>query len=1578
MSASSDQPTLDQPQDSHAPARQLVELSGSSLPPAPAPHNRAAPTLPGYKIEGELGRGGMGVVYRAWQTLLNRPVALKVVLAGVQATPEQRVRFLAEAEVIAKLSHPNIVQVHDFGLSGEQPFFALEFCAGGDLKSKLAGTPLEGKPAAELVAQLADAMAHAHAKGIIHRDLKPQNILLFDSAQQNPPRERGTFSFVPKITDFGLAKQGDNGMTATGIVMGTPSYMAPEQAEGQKVGPLADVYALGAILYECVTGRAPFVGPTAMNTMTLVVETEPIAPRQLNAQCPCDIETIVLKCLHKDPARRYESARALAEDLRRWLKGEPIVARPVGVMERATKWVRRNPAPTVAVVASLLGLIGTSLALRHAQAETARALANEQLAEAETKRAEAGEANAQAKAAEVTKALGLAADHLAVSNLQLAQFKYTEGNLARAFELLNAVPRERRHFEWHYLQRQFTGSALTLRGHTRCVNSVSFSPDGTRLASGSHDQTVRLWDARSGVELATLKGHTSWVESVRFSPDGTRLVSGDGDGMIKLWDAHSGAALLTLKGHMREVNSVSFSPDGTYLASSGHDDTVKLWDARNGVKLATLKGHTSQVKSVCFSPDGTRLASAGGEVNLGVIKLWNLRSGAELATLTGHTGCVTSVAFSPDGTRLASGSYDETVRLWDARSGAALLTLDEHTHDVSSVSFSPDGTRLASADNFGAIKLWNAHSGAALTTLWGHTGTVNSVSFSPDGNQIVSAGQDCTVKLWDARLNTPGRTLKGHVDRVLSGCFSPDGKRIASASGDHTIKLWDAHSGAELATLKGHTGEVYSMSFSPDGTRIASADGYNTIKLWDARSGVELATLKGHTRAIMSMSFSPDGTRLAGADWDKSIELWDTRSGEHLANFKVQDNAKPNSLSFSPDGNRLAVGRYHGKINLLDAHTGEELATLQNHGYEVTSVSFSPDGTRLASASADQTVKLWDARSGAELATLKGHMREVTSVSFSPDGTRLASASADQTVKLWDAHSGTELATFKGHTGTVYSVSFSPDGNQIVSTGADGTVKLWEGHQSGESTLLNGHNSPIHSVLFSPDGTRLATASDNHMVKLWDTRSGAELATLKKPANYVTNMSFSPDGTRFAIADATVKLEYGHDGTVKLWDAHSGAELATLKGHTGFVNSMRFSPDSTRLLSADGNDKTAGVIKLWDARSGAELLTLTGHTGRVYSVSFSPDGTRIASGSHDHTVKLWDARSGAELATLTGHKQSLSCVGFSPDGTRVAAEDHLGNILVWDARTFAALPQATDRPANAQTRWARSPKGDLLAIVNSDGTVRLVSTSVDAAKQAYRQMKLRFDPLWHAEQAHTAAQSGNAFAARFHLRQLAAHPNETHPNALDDAGQAQLLLGDRAGLTTLATSKLRGTTDKAALERHAVACVLTGDLAGYRAACADAVKYNYGTDLLVFAADAGIDLVAIRTATQGSIANAKQAKEAPRDDLRVLAALHLRLNQPAEALLVLSKFPDYEPPHATSHLLRALALHALNRPADARQEYARVQQLGTLTQASELVGLGSPWLTLASTQTTPSLPLLPYMLSNCVLERELRHKLGIR
>ncbi|KAF2008821.1 WD40 repeat-like protein [Aaosphaeria arxii CBS 175.79] len=515
------------------------------------------------------------------------------------------------------------------------------------------------------------------------------------------------------------------------------------------------------------------------------------------------------------------------------------------------------------------------------------------------------------------------------------------------------------------MSRNWSACLQTLEGHSDVVNSVAFSHDSTRIASGSNDNTVKIWDAISGENLHTLIGHSKWVSSVAFSYDLTRIASSSWDKTVKIWDASSGKHLHTLESHWE--TSVAFSHDSTRIASGSTGNTVKIWDASSGEHLHTLKGHSSEVNSVTFSHDSTRIASASEED--GTVKIWDASSGKHLHTL--EAPWTTSVAFSHDSAQIASGLGDEgTVKIWDAISGKHLHTLRCPSDVVNSVAFSHDSTRIASGSGL-TVNIWDSSSGEHLCTLEGHSKWVSSVAFSHDSTQIASASGDTTVKIWDSSSSEPLHTLKGYSEGVdMIASFTHKSTRIASGSEyEGTVKIWDASSGEHLHTLEAHEEYITSVDLSHDSTRIASSSEDNTVKIWDAISGKHLHTLKGHSKWVSSVAFSHNSTQIASSSADNTVKIWDAISGEHLH-------------------------------------------TLKGHSEWVSSVAFSHNSAQIASSSADKTVKIWDAISGKHLHTLKGHSDRVELVAFSHNSTQIASGS-ERTVKIWDASSGDHLHTLQ-------------------------------------------------------------------------------------------------------------------------------------------------------------------------------------------------------------------------------------------------------------------------------------------------------------------------------------------------------------------------------------------------------------------------------------------------------------------------------------------------------------------------------------------------------------------------------------
>ncbi len=554
----------------------------------------------------------------------------------------------------------------------------------------------------------------------------------------------------------------------------------------------------------------------------------------------------------------------------------------------------------------------------------------------------------------------------------------------------------------------------TLEGHTDYVRCVSFSPDGSQLASGSDDETVRLWSIKDLKLLHMFQGHTDSVNSVSFSPDGSQLASGSEDKTVRLWSTKEQKLLHTFEGHSNYIRSVLFSPDGSQLAWGSSDKTVRLWSIKEQKLLHTLKGHTGVVRTVSFSPDGSKLAS-GGEDN--TVRLWSIETQQLLHTFQGHTDCVNSISFSPDSPQLVTGSDDETVRLWSIQEQKLLHTLEGHTDGVNSVSFSPDGSQLASGSDDKTVRLWSIKEQKMLHTLEGHVKYVRSVSFSPDGFQLASGSDDKTVRLWSIKEQKLLHTLEGHINCVRCVSFSPDGSQLASGGDDNTIRLWSTKDQKLLGTLTEHTNYVRSISFSSDGSLLASGSWDKTVRLWSTKEQKLLGTLTEHTDKVWCVSFSPDGFLLASGSDDETVRLWSINEQKLLHTLEM-DKSGGNRSSFSSEA----------------------------HKNGVNSISFSPDGSQLASGNDDKIVRLWSITEPILLHRLEGHIDRVLCVSFSPDGSQLASGSEDKTVRIWSVISGKCVTMIQGFHKSVFALTWknTPFGEFLLTGGADKTVRLWQ------------------------------------------------------------------------------------------------------------------------------------------------------------------------------------------------------------------------------------------------------------------------------------------------------------------------------------------------------------------------------------------------------------------------------------------------------------------------------------------------------------------------------------------------------
>ncbi len=975
----------------------------------------------GYEILGELGRGGMGVVYKARQSKLHRLVALKMILAGANADPQQLERFRAEAEAVARLQHPYIVQIYEISDYNGCPFFSLEYVDGGSLAQKLTGAAQPPRLAAHLTRLLALAIHSAHQKGIIHRDLKPGNILLatptehisgsdsFHAEMQAVFRLYG----IPKITDFGLAKHLDvQSQTRTGAILGTPSYMAPEQAEGRAhaTGPATDVYGLGAIFYEMLTGRPPFESDSSLTTIRSLLVQDPLPPSQLHLKVPRDLETICLKCLEKDPARRYHSAEDLAEDLYRFLNNQPIEARPTGWLGRGVKWIRRHPTKTtvaLVVLTAVFALLMMGL-VYHLRMESAFAQTRQY---AEDSRQNLVRLHVAQGSSAMNSGDGITALLWFTEALRLdaATPEHEAAHRQRIAALEQSLPRPQQ-----------------LWVHEESVNEIRFSPDGSRVLTAGDDDKIHLWDSETGQETVAPLIASSPVTLATFSCDGRRVAAVCLDGAARIWNLAPSAspqrqaALVLRASGSGKLRWIDFSPDGRQVVTAS-SETARIWNIENatGPRAIWKAKHAGGVNVALFSPDGKWLATAGED---GRVHLWDTAKLQAAPLVLAHDRAVLCLAFSPDSKRIASGASDATAQVWDVADGAPVGRRVRHRDRVIHVAFSPAGRRLLTSSDDGTAMIWRVADGEPLVEPMRHKSIVRWAAFNPDGSRVATAGDDNSARVWSANTGaplTPPLRANGSVNRVA---FSPDGRRLGVASDDGTARLWDV--------ACRHQAQV-----------VDEAGAFRQRIDRDLRVGFQNSP--GGDLAQFSERISPDGRFVLKIGKDHTARVYDVQSGEPVTP-PLAHRGEITYAAFSPDGCRVVTTSIDQTARVWDAQSGAPAGLPLQHASGIEFADFNPDGRRLVTASDDNTARIWDIASGELLVPPLKHDGTVVQARFSPDGGRVATGSLDQTARVWDAESGQTLTPPLQHPWAVRHVHFSPDGRNLLTTGPSGAVWSWD------------------------------------------------------------------------------------------------------------------------------------------------------------------------------------------------------------------------------------------------------------------------------------------------------------------------------------------------------------------------------------------------------------------------------------------------------------------------------------------------------------------------------------------------------
>lgn len=1151
-------------------------------------------SVPGYEILRELGRGGMGVVYQARQKGLNRLVALKMILAGDHAGAGERDRFKMEAEAVAALQHPNIVQIFEIGEIDTRPYLAFEYIEGGTLAHHLAGNPWPARSAASLVEVLARAVQFAHDRGIVHRDLKPGNVLLnsergirnSDSKQDKQSvfvGDRSEFripsSAIPKITDFGLAKRVEKesdwsatgevvpgapgGHTRTGAVMGTPSYIAPEQAAGKNrdVGPPADIYALGAILYELLTGRPPFRGETPLDTVLQVMSDDPVPPRRLQPKVPRDLETICLRCLQKPTGKRYLTAGDLADDLRRFQANEPIEARPIGPRERLVKWATRHPAVATFMTISGLALVATlaisfyfNVALRKSaedkENEAAKALeaqvraersakekdeqtriANEQRQKADErlKQVEKAQKDAERAHQEALKREDQAkrSAYALALNRSLALVERDPTRAALLLDKREECPFDLRDFTWHYLRAMCRIDLGFLAGHTNTLSQVSWASEGKRIATSSWDGAIRIWNADGHQTLAVLRGHRGIVRGVLFAPDGRTLVSFGSDHRVLFWELplhladENGGRPVSLapwgSADVGDVHSLAISPDGFRVAVGSADGKVRVLSLPTPQRTS-LMGMAGGLASLVV-----RKPEVGATRDLGPALALPFKPHAQ-NVLNGHKGTVNALVWTKDG--LFSGGQDRTVRHWTLGENPDNKIIFENTDEVLCIDVSNDGDHLAVAstsNDDASIRLWSMRLGHLVSRLRGHIRKVNCVTFSTDGKLLASASLDGTVRVWETAGGQERCVYRGHKAAVYSVAFAPDQSTVVSGGMDNLARIWTIAAANEQTVEIEARAPIAAAASSIDGRVLALADRDAPIMVWlggpNGFGTRNSFTLRGAPGRATALAVGPHGESVAAIlnsndEW--SVAFWKLPKN---AAAKGPVDVKPERV-FKAEGEMTSVACF-GSLLAIGGKKGVQIWDIEKRAVvhtptrlNVNSLAFTPDGEKLVTAG-DQMLQVWEMATGREDHGIRYLGKNIASVAVGP-------MPDDDHANPKQVPSYTIITSDVSGSSLVWTLAHPTEGR-------DNKKQDSRRFQLTQRANLTGHAEPVTSVAFSSDGKTIATTSVDRTIRLWDPVTGRERSALTSHTDAVLLAAF--------MGGDTAMISVGREGALKIWHA---------------------------------------------------------------------------------------------------------------------------------------------------------------------------------------------------------------------------------------------------------------------------------------------------------------------------------------------------------------------------------------------------------------------------------------------------------
>jgi WD40 repeat protein/serine/threonine protein kinase/endogenous inhibitor of DNA gyrase (YacG/DUF329 family) len=1288
--------------------------------------NNPTPALPlktgaDYELLNVIGEGGVGVVYAARQASIDRTVALKMLKAAGAKSPEQREKFLSEAVVTADLDHPNIVPIYELGANEAGALFYSMKKVQGTPWSKVIGqkSTIENL---EILMKVADAVAFAHARGIIHRDLKPENIML------------GEFGEV-LVMDWGLAMatpdfRKSSTITQTHSMGGTPAYMAPEMAGGsiETVTMLSDVYLLGAMLYEVLTGQPPHTGKTVMKCLVAAARNE-IQETNVTGEL-MDIALRAMATRRQDRPqsvlefqqiiREYEAhSESLALEQR--AEDKLLAARETESYEDYARAVFEFDE-AVELWSGNLRAKSRSMAARLEYAQLARQRDDLELADSlllaeepthsEIKSLlvhEIAEEKARRHRLKMARRImiGMAAAIILLVTGALIWVNHEKGIAVDARE------------------RAETSEQKAVQARDQEAIAKDDALKQKQVAEKARDQELIARQAAETAEQSARKAEADAVaakvtaEQAKAAEEYAAYIARIGLAAAKVEENAFGEVLDLLNecppsfrnwewGRLRylcgraeftyhtksPLDAIASSPDGKRYAVAGQSAQVTIFHQDPAEQPLLIDFGGASIQALAWSPDGNLLAVGGLDETAGHLKLFDAKTGTLLHTWKEHTDGVTSLRFSKNSQQLLSASYDQTARLWDVPNRKLLRTLQGHSWWVWSAEWSPDERYVVTAGQDGQCVIWdlndpqNGENLQRLQRFTGHTGPVYAATFLPDGERIASAGYNQQILLWQRsaarpfpfdklaeKSNIPPaeyRTLTGHRGPIRSlHAFADGSSRLLSTADDNTIRIWDVTQEQTIQTLRGHSGRVSGATLLEQGKKIVTVSHDQLVKGWNLAGYEEVRVLKGkllagHADAIQAADFSPDSRQLVTASRDRTAIIWDTKTGKLAQQLDEGHDFLATSLIIFPDGQRFATAAMDNTTRIWNLASGVEERCLTGTGRSAV-LAISPDSERLITASSESAAIVWNTATGEQLLKLAEHRGEVTAAAWSGDSQLLATADAGGRIKLW-SRDGRLLWSVDRHTASVTGLAFDRDHTHLYSSSNDQSVGCSRTANGQEvvSQILK-HSAAVTHFAVNLQHDLAITATNDQQVTLWKLSTAQQQRQFTGIAGRITGLAITGDGKQVAIC-CTLEKQGSTNDVVQFFDCQTGQELKDRRLSEGSLWASAWVLDGEQLLTVGGNG-----ARLWDITKQTVTMNFLSHRS-VGSVQFSPTGEQVLTASADSTAKLWNAATGQALKKLPlAHTGAIQSARYSPDGQWIVTASADNRAILWDAKNLTAV-----------------------------------------------------------------------------------------------------------------------------------------------------------------------------------------------------------------------------------------------------------------------------------------------------------------